>query len=216
MTMQRNSDALIADLVEGLEPVKPLRFGAGMVATLAAAALSSAVVVALFGLRPDWLEGRVNPLHLVATGLYLGLALAATVTVVVMSRPQVGSDYSGWRWAAAMTGLLPVAGLIVGISRGRDMLAAETMRHGGECLLLGGGASLLVFAMLVLWLRRGAPTAPDRAGLVAGVAAGAFGIFAFSLHCPDNDIVHIGIWHSAVVLAMAGLGRITVPRLIRW
>jgi hypothetical protein len=214
--MPRNSDALIAELVGDLEPVKPLRFGAGMAATLAAATLSSAVVIALFGLRPDWLEGRVNPMHLLATGLYLGLALAATVTVVVMSRPQVGSDYSGWRWAAAMTGLLPVAGLIVGISRGRDMLAAETMRHGGECLMLGGGASLLVFAMLVLWLRRGAPTAPDRAGLVAGVAAGAFGIFAFSLHCPDNDIVHIGIWHSTVVLAMAGLGRITVPRLIRW
>jgi hypothetical protein len=214
--MPRNSDALITELVGDLEPVKPLRFGAGMAATLAAATLSSAVVIALFGLRPDWLEGRVNPMHLLATGLYLGLALAATVTVVVMSRPQVGSDYSGWRWAAAMTGLLPVAGLIVGISRGHDMLAAETMRHGGECLMLGGGASLLVFAMLVLWLRRGAPTAPDRAGLVAGVAAGAFGIFAFSLHCPDNDIVHIGIWHSAVVLAMAGLGRITVPRLIRW
>jgi hypothetical protein len=214
--MPRNSDALIAELVGDLEPVKPLRFGAGMAATLAAAALSSVVVIALFGLRPDWLEGRVNPMHLLATGLYLGLALAATVTVVVMSRPQVGSDYSGWRWAAAMTGLLPVAGLIVGISRGRDMLAAETMRHGGECLMLGGAASLLVFAMLVLWLRRGAPTAPDRAGLVAGVAAGAFGIFAFSLHCPDNDIVHIGIWHSTVVLAMAGLGRITVPRLIRW
>ncbi len=216
MTMPRNSDALIAELVGGLEPVKPLRFGAGMAATLAAATLSWAVVIALFGLRPDWLVGRVNPMHLLATGLYLGLALAATVTVVVMSRPQVGSDYSGWRWAAAMTGLLPVAGLIVGISRGHDMLAAETMRHGGECLMLGGGASLLVFAMLVLWLRRGAPTAPDRAGLVAGVAAGAFGIFAFSLHCPDNDIVHIGIWHSTVVLAMAGLGRITVPRLIRW
>ncbi len=216
MIMPRNSDALIAELVGDLEPVKPLRFGAGMAATLAAATISSAVVIALFGLRPDWLEGRVNPMHLLATGLYLGLALAATVTVVVMSRPQVGSDYSGWRWAAAMTGLLPVAGLIVGISRGRDMLAAETMRHGGECLVLGGGASLLVFAMLVLWLRRGAPTAPDRAGLVAGVAAGAFGIFAFSLHCPDNDIVHIGIWHSTVVLAMAGLGRIMVPRLIRW
>ena len=214
--MQRSSDALIAELVGDLEPVRPLRFGAGMAATLAAAALSSGVVVALFGLRPDWLEGRVNPMHLVATGLYFGLAMAATVAVLVMSRPQVGSDYSGWRWAAAMAALLPVAGLIVGVSRGRDMFAAETMRHGGECLMLGGSASLLVFAMLLLWLRRGAPTAPDHAGLAAGVAAGAFGIFAFSLHCPDNDIVHIGIWHSGVVLAMAALGRVIAARLIRW
>lgn len=216
MTMLRNSDTLITELVGGLEPVKPLRFGAGMAVTLMAAALSAAMVVALFGLRADWLAGQVNPMHLLSTGLYLVLALAATVTVMVMSRPQVGNYHSGWRWAAAMAGLLPLAAFIVALNRGRDMFAAEAMRHGGECLALGGGASVLVLALLVLWLRRGAPTAPDRAGLVAGVAAGAFGIFAFSLHCPDNDIVHIGIWHSAVVLAMAGLGRLAVPRLIRW
>jgi hypothetical protein len=214
--MQRSSDALIAELVGGLEPVKPLRFGEGLGLALAAAGLSAVAVITLFGLRPDWLAGSVNPMHLVATGLYFGLALAATVTVVVMSRPQVGSDHSGWRWAAGMAGLLPLTGLIVGLSGGEDMLSAENMLHGAECFMVGGTASLVVFAMLTLWLRRGAPTDPDRAGLVAGVAAGAFGIFAFSLHCPDNDIVHIGVWHSAVVLAMAGLGWAMVPRLVRW
>lgn len=214
--MQRSSDALIAELVGGLEPVRPLRFGEGLGLALVAAALSAVVVIAMFGLRPDWLAVSVNPMHLVATGLYFGLALAATVTVVVMSRPQIGSDHSGWRWAAVMAGLLPLAGVIVGLSGGEDMLSADNVRHGAECFMIGGTASLAVFAMLTAWLRRGAPTDPDRAGLVAGVAAGAFGIFAFSLHCPDNDIVHIGVWHSAVVLAMAGLGRVMVPRLIRW
>jgi hypothetical protein len=214
--MTRDSDALIAELVGGLEPVKPLRFGGGLACALAAAGVSAAVVVGLCGPRADWLAGSVNPMQLVATGLYLGLALAATATVLVMGRPQVGSDHSGWHWAAAMAGLLPLAGVIVGMGRGDDMLTGETMRHGAGCLAIGGAASLLVFAMLVMWLRRGAPTAPDRAGLVAGVAAGAFGIFAVSLHCPDNDIVHIGLWHSAGVLAMAGLGRVLVPRLIRW
>lgn len=216
MTMHRSSDALIAELVGGLEPVRPLRFGEGLGLALAAAGLSAVVVITLFGLRPDWLAGSVNPMHLVATGLYFGLALAATVTVVVMSRPQIGSDHTGWRWAAAMAALLPLAGLIVGLSGGEDMLSAENVRHGAACFVVGGTASLLVFAMLTVWLRRGAPTDPDRAGLVAGVAAGAFGIFAFSLHCPDNDIVHIGVWHSAVVLVMAGLGRAVLPRLIRW
>jgi hypothetical protein len=73
-----------------------------------------------------------------------------------------------------------------------------------------------VFAVLVSWLRKGAPTAPDRAGLVVGIAAGSFGAFAFGLHCPDNNIVHVGVWHSAVVLAMGGLGRAIVPSLVRW
>jgi hypothetical protein len=214
--MTRNSDTLIAELVGGLEPVKPLRFGEGLALALAAAGVSAAAVVGLFGLRADWLAGSANPMHILATGLFLGLALAATVTAVVMGRPQVGSDYSGWRWAAAMAGLLPLAGVIVGMSRGAAAMSHETMAKGAECFAAGSAASLLVFAMLVWWLRRSAPTAPGRAGLVAGVAAGAFGIFAVSLHCPDNDIVHIGIWHSAAVLAMAGLGRVLVPRLIRW
>ncbi len=217
MTMKPlNSDALIADLVGDLAPVRPLRFGAGLAAVLAAAGISAAAVVAVLGLRPAWLAGAVNPMHLIATGLYGGLGLAATVTVIIMGRPQVGSDHSGWRWAALMAALLPLAGLIVAIGRGAEELAPDVMLYGAECLTIGAAASLLVLGVLTAWLRRGAPTAPTRAGLVAGVAAGAFGSFAVSIHCPANDIVHIGIWHSMAVLAMAGLGRVLVPRLVRW
>ncbi|MFM7376760.1 MAG: NrsF family protein [Erythrobacter sp.] len=214
--MPHTSDALIAELVDDLAPVRPLRFGEGIALTLAAAGVTAVAVVAAFGLRAEWLAGHLDPMQLVSTGLFLGLALAASVTVVGMSRPQVGSDHSGWRWAAAMAGLLPLAGAIVAAVRGSGTLSPEVMRHGAECLAGGSAASLLVFAMLVLWLRRGAPTSPERAGLVAGVAAGAFGIFAASLHCPVNDIVHIGLWHSAAVVAMGLVGRVVVPRLIRW
>lgn len=216
MTMPRTSDALIAELVDGLEPVRPLRFGEGLLLALAAAGVTAAVVLGSVGLRQDLVAGLVDPMHLVATGLYLGLALAATATVVVMGRPQVGSDHSGWRWAAAMAGLLPLTGVIVAAGRGASVFSAEGLEMGQECLAVGIVSSLLVFTMLVLWLRRGAPTAPDRAGLVAGIASGAFGVFTFSLHCPANDIVHIGIWHSAVVLAMGLAGRTLVPRLIKW
>ena len=216
MTMRPNSDALIAELVDGLEPVKPLRFGEGVALALVAAAVTVVAVVAVYGLRAEWLAGHLDPMHLVSTGLFLGLALAATVTVVVMSRPQVGNDHGGWRWAAAMAGFLPLAGVIVALARGAETLSPEVMRHGAECLAGGSASSLLVFALLVLWLRRGAPTSPERAGLVAGVAAGAFGIFAASLHCPDNDIVHIGLWHSGAVIVTALAGRLLVPRLIRW
>jgi len=216
MTMPRTSDALIAELVDGLEPVRPLRFGEGLLLALGAAGVTAAVVLGIYGLRYDLAAGLVDPMHLVATGLYLGLALAATVTVVVMGRPQVGSDHTGWRWAAAMAGLLPLAGVIVAAARGTSVFSPGSLAMGQECLEIGIGSSLLVFAMLVLWLRRGAPTAPGRAGLVAGIAAGAFGTFTFSLHCPANDIVHIGIWHSAVVLAMGLVGRALVPHLIKW
>lgn len=214
--MVRNSDALIAELVGSLEPVKPLRFSQGMGLTLAVAAISVVAAVSWFGLRADLQAGLVNPVHLIATGLYLGLAIAASVTVVVMSRPCVGSDHSGWTWAAAMAALLPVAGLIVGVVGHHDMLSASNVSHGMMCFAKGSVASLAVLGLLVWWLRKGAPTAPDRAGLIAGIAAGSFGIFAFSLSCADNDIVHIGVWHSAVVLAMGAIGRAIVPSLVRW
>jgi hypothetical protein len=214
--MTHNSDALIANLVGNLQPVKPLSFARGLGYALLAATISAIAVVAFFGIRPDVLAGRFDPVYLIATGLFLVLGIAAAVTVIVMSRPQVGNDHSGWVWAAAMVALLPVAALIVSFGGGSDILSRESIAHGLECLMVGGGASLLVFAILVGWLRKGAPTAPDRAGLLTGIAAGSLGIFAFSLHCADNDIVHIGLWHSAVVLLMAGLGRTLVPRLVRW
>lgn len=216
MTMPQSSDALIAELVDGLEPVRPLRLAEGVALALGAAAVTAVAVVAAFGLRAEWLAGHLDPMQLVSTLLFLGLALAATVTVVVMSRPQVGSDHGSWRWAAAMAGLLPLAGAIVALARGASAMSPELMRHGAECLAGGSAASLLVFALLAAWLRRGAPTSPERAGLVAGVAAGAFGIFAASLHCADNDIVHIGLWHSAAVAVTGLAGRALVPRLVRW
>jgi hypothetical protein len=214
--MTSPSDDLIAELVGRLEPVKPLSFWRGLGLALAAAGASAAVIGATMGLRADLIAGQVDPVFLLATGLFLVLGIAAAVTVIVMGRPQVGNDHGGWVWAAAMAGLLPLAGLIVAMGANSDPMSAESVAHGLQCLTVGGMASALVFAALVVWLRKGAPTSPERAGLLTGVAAGSLGIFAFSLHCADSDIVHIGLWHSAVVVMAAAVGRALVPRLVRW
>lgn len=214
--MTHNSDALIAELVGDLQPIRPLSFGRGLSFALIAAALTALAVVGVFGARPDLAAGRVDPVHLIASGLFLVLGVAATVTVMIMSRPQVGTDHGGWIWAAAMVALLPIASLIVSFDGGNAIFSRESINNGLECLTIGSGASVLVFAMLVWWLRKGAPTSPERAGLLSGIAAGSLGIFAFSFNCADNDIVHIGLWHSAAVALMAAIGRWLVPPLVRW
>lgn len=207
---------LIAQLVDDLEPVRPLRFSSGLGFALAGLAVTMTAVTLLFGIRPDVLSGSFDPVFLLATGLFLLLGLASAVTVVMMSRPRVGSDHGGWIWAVAMTALLPVAAIIISLGRGTAAFTASAAQHGLDCLMVGSGLGLMTFAVLVWWLRRGAPTSPERAGLLAGIAAGSFGIFAFSFHCAYNDIVHIGLWHSSVVVVSALVGRFAVPPLIRW
>jgi hypothetical protein len=212
--MSRDTNSLIADLVGNLEPVRPLRFSSGLGVALAGLGATLSILTLMFGIRPDVLVGSFDPVFVLATGLFLLLGLASAVTVIVMSRPSVGIDHGGWLWAAAMTALLPLTAIITGMGRGA--LWATVAGNGFNCTMAGSALGSLTFLVLVWWLRRGAPTSPERAGLLTGVAAGSFGIFAFSFHCAYNDIVHIGVWHSMVVVIGGILGRIAVPRLIRW
>jgi hypothetical protein len=107
------------------------------------------------------------------------------------------------------------AALIAGIAWFRG--ARLSVDSGGvTCLAIAVVLGLLVGLVLVLWLRKGAATSPERAGLLTGLAAGSSGIFAFALHCPHNDIVHIGLWHGLAVVVSAAIGRLVVPAAIRW
>jgi hypothetical protein len=69
---------------------------------------------------------------------------------------------------------------------------------------------------MVFMLRKGAPTYPERAGWLTGIAAGGLGAFAYNLHCPFNNIVYIGLWYSLALVICALVGRLVVPHLIRW
>lgn len=209
--MNRLPDPLIDRLVADLAPVAPMRPLPAIARTLAATALAVLVVAATLGLRR-----QVTPLFLLSAGLFLVLGLAAAITVIGMARPRVGSDRTGWLWAAAMTALLPLSTGLMAVAHAHSAWALSDPATGVLCLGLGLLCGLGTAGVLVLWLRRGAPSSPAEAGLLTGVAAGGLGMFAVALHCPDDAIYHIGLWHSAPVLAGAALGRLLVPRLVRW
>ena len=214
--MTHSSADLIAGLVADLKPVAPLRKRGGM--TLAVLALAGAVGGTLMGsgMRADLAAGQPDPVALLSAGLFLVLALASSWAVVDMARPYVGIRREGWGWTAVMAGVLPAAALMLIVAAWLRGESSGLALDGGNCLRLGLGWGLLTAAGLVLWLRRGAPSLPDRAGLLVGVAAGAAGIFAVSLHCPHNDLVHIGVWHGLTVVLAGIIGRLAIPRLITW
>ncbi|MEZ5742260.1 MAG: DUF1109 domain-containing protein [Sphingomonadaceae bacterium] len=206
----------MTELVGDLEPVIPLRFSRGLALAMGAMAVA---VVSIFwqgDIRADVMAGQPREIFLVSTGLFLLLGLACTVAVVLMGSPRVGAARNGWQWALAMASVLPVTALIIGLSRGASAWAASEADHGVVCLEASVGLGLLTGAVLTLWLRRGAPSMPERAGLLTGIAAGCAGVFAFSFACPIDSFMHTGIWHGLAVVASALLGRLVVPPLVRW
>lgn len=209
--MERQPSSLIDGLVAELVPAPPMRTTPALVRTALAVIASIALIALVLGLRD-----HVTALFLLSAGLFLVLGLAASLTVIAMARPLVGSDRSGWAWAAAMAALLPATALIMGLPHLTSAWAQSDADAGVLCLAMGLVSGFASGVVLVAWLRRGAPTSPERAGLVTGLAAGSLGIFAFSLYCQDDSIYHIGLWHSASVIVAALLGRLIVPRLISW
>jgi hypothetical protein len=209
-------NSLISDLVADLKPMRRLSLPTGLTILFVTTIFTVLIAVSTMGMRFDILTGHFDPMFMLSSGLFLILALASSFTVIEMSRPYVGGHRDGWIWAVAMAGLLPISALIISMSAYWQEKDLKIDLSGAKCMGLGIAFGVITGGALILWLRRGAPTSPERAGLLTGVAAGSTGIFAETLHCPINDIVHIGLWHGLAVIISAGLGRMLVPKLCRW
>ncbi len=214
--MPSQPDIFIAGLVDDLVAVRPLRQRRGMGWAVTAIAAGAVGLLSMTSLRADFARGTPDALGLLSTGLFLVLALASAWAVVDMARPQVGSRREGWVWTALMAALLPLSALaLMGLNQLNGPASGLEM-DGTTCLTYGLAWSLLTAGALVLWLRRGAPAQPERAGLLTGVAAGAAGVFAVSLYCPHSELIHIGIWHGLTVVLTGLAGWLTIPKLVRW
>jgi hypothetical protein len=68
-----------------------------------------------------------------------------------------------------------------------------------------------------LWALRGlAPTRPRRAGLAAGLFAGALGAAGYALGCREESTVFVALWYSAGIAASGLIGALIGPRVLRW
>jgi len=210
------SDMMIDRLVEDLTPVKPLKNRNGFALTLAMAAIVAALVVMIAGIRGDILMGMPHPMFFLRGGVLLLLGLTSSYAVIAMSQPAVGNSFKGWIWALAAALLFPATAAVMAVSARPDDMAILVPRYGMECLGVSMLAGLGIAAAQVLWLRRGAPVALERAGWLVGMSSGALGAAAYSLHCPFNSIFYVGLWYSLAVALCAIGGRLLVPRLIRW
>jgi hypothetical protein len=205
-------DALIADLT----PVVTVSATRAWTLVLGATMLATLAIALRFGLRADVVAGAPGAIIMIRGGTLLLLGAAATLSVITAAKPAVGQTSQGWRWALAAAALFPITSLYLAAMQGRFPEAVIHASSGPWCLGLSGGSALLIGGCLIAWLRSGAPTAINRVSWLTGLAAGAFGTFAYSLHCPSDTVHYIGLWYTAAIALCAGVGRLIIPQLIRW
>lgn len=215
-----NIDNLIDSLATDLVPVKPIRPRNGVAFTLAATFVAALGVIAYFGARGDIMAGAPDPIVIIRCLLLILLGLATSVAVTGAARPSVSRGHNGWAWALAAAMAMPTAALLLYFYHRVINMPFATgdmdFHYGPYCLAISGASALLIGAVQTLWLRHGAPTDLNRAGWLVGLAAGSFGTFAYSLHCPSNSIFYIGLFYSLAVGICAAAGRLIVPHLIKW
>lgn len=213
--MNRVPNPLIDQLAAEMEPVKLLKTRDGL-ALIALATLATVLLVTFFhGLWMGAVTGSASVIFYVAHGLILLMGLASATSVLAMARPQVGSHYDGARWTMAMVGVIPIVAIST-IAFGTGSAQTMTDPHGLNCMLASLSAALVSGTALVFWLRRGAPVSLNIAGWHTGVAAGALGTVAYGMSCSNDGLAHIGVWHIAPIVIAAMIGRLAVPKLIRW
>ena len=206
---------LIASLTEDLTPVRQVKPGQGAALIGAATLLAGVISVAIFGFWTGIVSGVASGYFWITNGLLTVLGAASTAAIVASALPRVGAHTNSAIWAAAMIGVLPVAGMLTVLSTVTGRRADPIFWHWG-CAVYGTVAGLLVAAAAVAFLRRGAPVSLERAGWLTGIAAGALGSLAYGITCPLDSLNHVGIVHVLPVAVGAVLGRIIVPPLIRW
>jgi hypothetical protein len=205
----------IAALVDDLEPVRPVSKRIPLALSAVIMVVATALIVWFQGMRPDVLAGHPDEMFLIRSGVLLLLGGATAHAVTSMASPSVGRNQNGWQMALAAATVFPLSAIIVA-STGYAGPAMTAMESGMRCMfysLLGGLATAIP---MVIWLRKGAPTSPERAGWLTGVAAGGLGAFAYNIHCAFNDVVYIGLWYGLALVLCAVVGRLVVPPLIRW
>ncbi|MER5170207.1 DUF1109 domain-containing protein [Thioclava kandeliae] len=173
---------------------------------LAGGAVSIALMVLLWGPRPDWSEAiRTLPVLLKQTlPLAFALLLARPLARPVEDRPAS---------LRAPLALMILCGLVWGCA----MIGGGNLwgRTWWICLLSIPALGLPIGGFLFVGLRRRIVVDGSRTGWIAGLFAGALAAMIYAIHCDDDGPAFYLLWYGAAILICGLAGRIAGRQLLR-
>ncbi|WP_225205551.1 NrsF family protein [Novosphingobium huizhouense] len=212
------TEDLIGALAKDLAPVRPVRWQAAALASLATGIVCALALGIVPGWRPDVARGA--PAAIVEQRLALLVLAGALLAMAAAREAMPGAKKALLRRAGLALAALPmmIAVLSWPVAAATVQQAARLELAGiGRCLLIATACALPPLVVLVHWARRsGAVTRPERAATTIGLAAGAIGTAAYSLTCPSQHWLFAGIAYPLAIALSAASARIVLPRWLRW
>lgn len=186
-------------------------------AATAAAALAAALVFFVtIGPRADIAAAATTMRFLFKFVVTLALAGSALLVLDRLARPGA--------FRARNLGWLALAPALLGAGIAVELLAQPA----AQWPMLAEGKNSLVcltyipliglgpLALFIFGLRRGAPTRPGLAGVVAGLVAGGIAASFYAAHCTDDSPLFVAIWYTLAVSILGAAGGIAGRLFARW
>jgi hypothetical protein len=194
-------DRVHSSMAASMRPVRPLAPAwvlASILSILSAAiAIVSAAALGFFGF--DKLSAVELATIFPTLGIFTWLTALVSAAAIV---PGSG------RWMNPALLLLLILAVWLGADAMlfHDYQLAFFVPQGIPCLR--AGIIVAIPAGIASWLvlRRGFAVHPAAAGLAAGTLAGLAGLMMLEIHCPNQNAMHIMVWHTAVVPISALIG----------
>lgn len=195
------TEAIGARLARSLTPVRPFPSDALlMLGALAGFVCFSIVAGVLVGLAGFHHLSSVQKLI-----YYLAIVLAAALLSLFAAKEAIPGSHR--RIASGLAIALSFCTLaLVSFALFPEPDFAHFAQRGLPCLKLGLLCAALSGSLAALLLRRGFVTSPIRAAVTFGSVSGLTGFAVLALHCPLQNIAHIGVWHLGAMLLAAGAG----------
>jgi hypothetical protein len=194
-------DRIAKSMGSTLAPVRPLPpvwvLAGGVALTCAAVALGGAARAGFHGFEKLDIFERALIFPALCLLVWLGSAEAAG-EMIPGSRRRVSPRTL---LAGASLALIAIFAILFG-----DYGTEHFVSQGIRCL--AAGLMHAIPAALISWflLRRGFAVNPVAAGLVLGTVAGLAGVGMLELHCANLEVLHVMLWHTAVIPVSAAAG----------
>ncbi len=211
------TDDLVAFLSMNPEPVDR-----GLVVRTLCIALAAGSILALgitifgLGIRPDLMTAHAVSFVAVKLSFAVGISCLALFYLARLARP--GGERRSPLFPVGLPFLVIVilAATSLGLapnSHWDKMIVGDQWL---QCLVSIPVIAIVPFTVAIWAVRKAAPTNLARTGAFAGLVAGGVSAMAYSLHCTDDSLPFVTVWHGGTIVLCTLAGVALGPRLLRW